>query len=250
MTSPTSGDDGATPHLPSGNVGDLCGVNTTRVLALDVDGVLLDPHRAGRGHWSIDLHARHGITPADLQRSFFDKHWHTVVTGRRPLEDALAEALSDLGVALDVSQVMNCWFESDFVLVEHAVAVAQLATTAGVSIVLATNQEHGRARYLAERFASLFPIDCVLYSADLGVQKDHAEFFHRGRRRLAASVQANELLLVDDTQSNVESAREAGWSALLADANAEWVNDLAHWIGRPLPTATGPSADSLSGSAQ
>ncbi len=65
------------------------------VLALDVDGVLLDPDRGGRGHWSTELPDRFGISPDDLQSAFFTPFWADVVVGRRPIEDSLRIALGE-----------------------------------------------------------------------------------------------------------------------------------------------------------
>ena len=58
-------------------------------LALDVDGVLLDPDRNGAGHWTNELTARFGIERAQLRESFFMNSWDDVVNGRRSVEDGL-----------------------------------------------------------------------------------------------------------------------------------------------------------------
>ena len=71
-------------------------------LALDVDGVLLDPDRAGAGHWTTELERRHGITREQLQETFFDTYWSEILVGRRALEPALAASLTAIGSAADV----------------------------------------------------------------------------------------------------------------------------------------------------
>lgn len=58
-------------------------------LALDVDGVLLDPDRNGDGHWSNELAARFGIEYSQLQEAFFIQSWDEVLHGRRSVEECL-----------------------------------------------------------------------------------------------------------------------------------------------------------------
>lgn len=72
------------------------------VLVLDVDGVLLDPTRAGRGGWQSALGEEHGLDPSLLDEVFFQRSWPDVIVGREPIEPALARALSELGWEIDV----------------------------------------------------------------------------------------------------------------------------------------------------
>jgi len=66
------------------------------VLALDVDGVLLDPTAGGRGGWSAVVAARYGVDARHLQSIFFARAWADVVVGRTAIEPALAAALEEL----------------------------------------------------------------------------------------------------------------------------------------------------------
>ena len=71
-------------------------------LALDVDGVLLDPDRNGEGHWSNELAARFGIERGQLREAFFMPSCDDVVSGRQPIEDGLGDALNQIGATADV----------------------------------------------------------------------------------------------------------------------------------------------------
>ena len=82
-------------------------------LALDVDGVLLDPDRNGDGPWTNELMARFGIERVQLRESFFMNSWDDVVNGRRSVEDGLGEALALIGTTVDVESVLSCWFDAD-----------------------------------------------------------------------------------------------------------------------------------------
>lgn len=87
-------------------------------LALDVDGVLLDPERNGDGNWTNELTARFGIERAQLREAFFMSSWDDVINGRRSIEDGLGEALIEIGTTVDVESVLSCWFDADYVPID------------------------------------------------------------------------------------------------------------------------------------
>jgi putative hydrolase of the HAD superfamily len=193
------------------------------ILALDVDGVLLDSDRGGAGHWSCELERRYGITPTQLREAFFDRCWDDIVNGRRAIEDGLTEALEEIGTSVGCESVLSCWFETDFVPVKSAIALANRVAKSGARLILATNQEHRRAEFLRQRLGELLPIDAVLYSADLGHQKHERAFFEVASRRLGlSSGQGDRVVFVDDLLLNVETAEAAGWNAVLATEQADW----------------------------
>lgn len=200
-------------------------------LALDVDGVLLDPDRGGAGPWKLELERRHGVPHEQLREQFFQRAWGDVVNGRRPLEPALQEALERMSVSVDVEAVIDCWFEADFVPFETAIGLATRAAAAGVRIVLATNQEHRRAAYLDRHLGERFPIDAVLYSAALGVQKHDSVFFERASERLDLGADRSSVVFVDDAESNVRVAREAGWRAIHAAPGVDWTVEVGDILG-------------------
>ena len=194
------------------------------VVVLDVDGVLLDPDRAGAGHWSNVLTTRFGITRAALREAFFEPAWDAVVTGRRAIEPALAEALVAIGSPVAVEDVLSCWFETDFVPIDLAIEFATRVVATGVPVALATNQEHRRVEFLRVHLAPLIGSDSLLYSAEIGVQKHDPTFFDRVSQRLGVSADRRaEVLFIDDTMRNVAQARHCGWTALHADTELAWI---------------------------
>ena len=58
------------------------------VIALDVDGVLVEVGL--NDNWIDIIGGEFGLTMLDLE-PFFQNHWEPVVTGRRAVEEALAE---------------------------------------------------------------------------------------------------------------------------------------------------------------
>jgi len=203
-----------------------------RILALDVDGVLLDPERSADGHWTNELERRYGITRVQLRQAFFTRSWDDVVNGRLDIEPALWAALEEIGSTVSVDDVLSCWFDADFVPIEKAISFAGAAAAAGVRVVLATNQEHRRAAYLADRLGGLFPLDAVIYSADLRIQKHDASFFELASERLGVeSSERSSVVFVDDVELNIGQARRAGWRAVHAPPGADWIRPVASELG-------------------
>lgn len=214
-----------------------------QTLALDVDGVLLDPDRGGHGDWMQELERRFGLTRPQLRDAFFAPAWSDVATGRRAIEDALGESLRHLESPAGVDEVLACWFDADFVPFEATFSLARRASVAGVRVVLATNQEHRRAAYLEQRLSAAFPIAAVLYSADLGYEKHAPQFFELASERLGvAAGDRSGIVFVDDAEHNVEVARRAGWRAVHAPPGSDWICDVEALLGLDGDQADPPPA--------
>ncbi len=195
-------------------------------LALDVDGVLLDPDRGGDGNWSNELSARFGITRQQLHERFFATAFDDVLNGRRPIESALADSLDTMGSDVGVEEVLACWFDADYVVFDDAVAFARQTQERGVRVVLATNQEHRRAAYLRRRLGAAVELSDVIYSADLGCVKHEPVFFELASQRLGLGPERrSSVVFVDDVERNVEVARGAGWRAVHAAPGATWISE-------------------------
>jgi putative hydrolase of the HAD superfamily len=184
------------------------------VLALDVDGVVLDSERAGRGKWHRDVEERWGVDIADLQREFFQPSWPNVVRGKHPIEPALTAALQQIGWPMTTDELLACWFESDFVVDHDVVAAAAAWSDGGARVVLVTDQEHRRAAYLREELGELLPVSTFVYSAAIGRVKRDDGYFAAACSALGIDAAERAVVFVDDTRPNVDAARRHGWSAV------------------------------------
>ena len=192
------------------------------LLALDVDGVLLDPTRGGRGPWQIAFGERFGVDARRLDGALFATRWPEVIVGKRAVEAALADALEELGWGMGVDAALACWFEEDFVL---APAVLEAVTTwagRGWPLALVSNQEPRRARYLEERLASLLPIGGTAFSGDLGLTKSEQPFYERAERHLGIAESGPAIVFLDDTRDNVDVARHQGWNGIHFTVDGDW----------------------------
>jgi putative hydrolase of the HAD superfamily len=198
------------------------GMNTPVLLALDVDGVLLDPDRGGRGPWQAAFSERFGVDAARLDHALFATSWAEVVVGRRSVESALGDALDALGWTMGVEAALRCWLEEDFAPDPAVVTAASAWAAAGTRLALVSNQEPRRARYLETRLAEVLPISGVAFSGDLGLVKSDPDFYVRAADVLGADGPLGTVVFLDDTAANVDAARRHGWSAVHFRQDSDW----------------------------
>lgn len=183
-----------------------------RAVLVDIDGVLVTGRPADGLHWSHDLERDLGIAPDLLQRRFFAPYWIDVVTGRAGLLETLAPILSEIAPSVSTEVLLEYWFARDARLEEVVLQDIAALRRDGLTVALASNQEHLRARHLSERLGLAGHVDHFYYSAAIGARKPDCAFYRHIERELGAP--AGALLLIDDTIENVSAARQAGWRAV------------------------------------
>ena len=209
------------------------------LLALDVDGVILDPERGGRGPWQVAFSERFGVDAGRLDGILFVGAWDDIITGERDIETALAEALHELGWGMGVDAALQCWFEEDFVVEPAVLAAATAWSELGIPVALVSNQERRRARFLQKRLERLLPLSGVAFSGDLGVVKSDPGFYDRAERRLGVVGLGPAVVFLDDTVNNVEAATRHGWTAVHFTKDKDWQREVAAALER---APTGPAA--------
>lgn len=202
------------------------------LLALDVDGVLLDPTRSGRGSWQVAFGERFGVDAGRLDGALFATDWPEVVVGRRTVEDALADALEELDWEMTVDAALACWFEEDFVIAPAVLEMATAWAGRGVPLALVSNQEPRRARYLEQHLAPFLPIDGTAFSGDLGLTKSERLFYERAERQLGITERGPTVVFLDDTLENVQVARRHGWTGIHFTVGGNWRNEVDEALER------------------
>ncbi|MBX5040804.1 HAD-IA family hydrolase [Rhizobium lentis] len=189
-----------------------------KVLMVDVDGVLIHGRPTdGLPHFTY-LERDLGLRPELLQQAFFQTHWGDIIIGREALEPRLASVLTDIAPHLNATALIDYWFENDSRLDRNLLEELGALRQSGVTLFLATNQEHRRARYLMERAGLGAHFDDIIYSAALGHSKPSPDFFRLTTER--AGVQPEEIAFIDDMAANVEAAGQFGWHAVQWTAGA------------------------------
>lgn len=195
-----------------------------RTILLDVDGVLVTGRPEDGKHQFTDLERDLGVSHQRLQRVFFDKSWHGIVTGKTPLLPRLSAALERIAPAVSAHTLLDYWLHNDARIDTHVLAAVGRYRERGGKVYLATNQEHHRARYLMEELALASHVDGIFYSAALGVRKPDRGFFESVA---AALPQDEEPILIDDTEENVVAARRFGWPSIHWIAGMDFERELA-----------------------
>ena len=192
------------------------------ILALDVDGVLLDPERAGRGWWQEVLRETYGFDPTLLDHVFFQRSWSEVIVGRESVESALASALVEIGWNIEVEELLQLWFQADLEINDEVVRAVNEWATTGVRVVLVTNQEARRAAFLEQNLREVLPIEGMAYSGALGAIKSDPAFYPAAERWLDIGIRGNDVVFIDDSFENIEVAKTYGWSGVHFSMQSDW----------------------------
>lgn len=186
------------------------------ILMVDVDGVVVRP--ANPLGWSAEIERDLGIPAAALQSRFFQVHWADVIHGRAGLRERLGGVLAEIAPHVSCETLIRYWFQGDAEL--DANLLTQIATVraTGVAVHLATVQEHERAAWLWNDLGLRDHFDDMHYAADLGTSKPSQAFYAAVEQRVGRRGSA--IAFVDDSERNVQAARERGWQAALWTSGA------------------------------
>jgi putative hydrolase of the HAD superfamily len=184
----------------------------TRCVMLDVDGVVVNGRPQDGQSWATDIEHDLGIAPDRLHAMFFAPHWADIVIGKKQLFEVLEACAPALSPSLTAQALIDYWFANDSGVDQAVLAACDELRARGVRIFLATNQEHMRAAYLMDRLHLRNHVDGIIYSAQIAARKPQRAFFDAAARRSGSAPEG--IILVDDTQANVDAAIAAGWGAI------------------------------------
>ncbi|MDU8928090.1 HAD-IA family hydrolase [Alisedimentitalea sp. MJ-SS2] len=196
---------------------------------LDVDGVLVDGRPCDGRRWDSDLLEDLGLSPAVLFENFFTAEWNDIVVGKRELLPTLETVLKRLAPIVQAKDLVAYWFEMDSRIIQAVLSDVRIARGQGIPVHLATNQEHMRVEYLMQTMGLRDEVDGIIYSAKARCKKPSSEFFAFAEQ--TTGYRPDDLLLVDDTLTNVEAARASGWSAVHWDGTKKLSAILQRSIG-------------------
>ncbi len=203
-----------------------------RAVLFDVDGVLIhsmfhpDPDRCRR--WDRYMLEDLGVS-REIMQDFFRENFHAVIRGKTSLLSELAYYLPTIGYTGSPMDFLAYWFKNDTHLnLPLLQAIKQLGKQPGVSLFLATNQEHLRAFHLWTNLGLSHIFQDMFYAARLGQAKPDMAYFVAVDQLLGKQEQPP--LFFDDGEKNVAAANAHGWEGVLFDRLEDftghpWVTD-------------------------
>lgn len=178
-----------------------------KAIIFDVDGVVFktyDEH--GSYLWSRNIKEDLGITQKHFS-FIFSKKWEDIIRGKKDLHSHLQTVFKEeLFKNLEISpiQYIHYWLSNDHQVNQE---VLSLVKNLKIPCYLGTNQESLRTKHILNSVGSLF-VECFA-SYQMGFIKPEKEFFYFIQKKL--SLLPYELLLIDDTKSNIDGAKKCGW---------------------------------------
>src|SRR3989338_5192134 len=180
-----------------------------KALLLDVDGPVI----AKKNNFGIRLAEEHGV-PRERILPFFENEFQRCVIGQADLKKELKKYLLAWGWTGTLEELLEFWFAPEAIKNKPLIEYVQKLRRQGLSCYLHTNNEQYRVRYLLETVGLKKFFDGVFASAELGYKKPEPEFWQAIYDRLGKP-DKREILVWDDDQTNVDSAKTFGFPAEL-----------------------------------
>jgi len=180
-----------------------------KIILFDADGVLIK----SRPQFSDCLQAEYGI-PSETLKPFFQGVFRDCSVGKADLKEELAKAAPGWGWTGTVDELIRFWFTAGTQTDEDVAQFIRDLRATGVRTYMTTDNERYRGEFLRDAFGNGTLFDEVFFSAAIGCKKSDPCFFESVYRAIN-DVPRDQVLFVDDTEKNVETAKEFGFDAHL-----------------------------------
>ena len=177
-----------------------------KTVCFDADGVVVYPQKQFSKHLETD----HGISP-EMTRGFFRGVFNDCLIGKADLKEVLPAFLGDWGWKGSVNDFIDTWLLYDHVVDACVIHLIQNLRQKGIICCLATSQETYRAAYMKMEMGFQDAFDHLFFSCEMGSQKPDQTFYLQIEKALGFEKGA--ILFWDDSEENVEAARQYGWRA-------------------------------------
>ncbi len=181
-----------------------------KVVVFDVDGVLIRCVDAfGNFLWQKNLERDLGISVQETSEKLFQKYWSRISSGKMDTLKAIGHFLNEIDVSLSPERFMAYWHENDRNVNEAMYSLAKVLRKKGYRVCIGTNQEKYRLAHIHTVLNREGVFENVFASCDIGSAKPDRDFFVRVQRQIGTP--PSQILLVDDTKSNVDTAKKLHW---------------------------------------
>ncbi len=180
-----------------------------QTVIFDTDGMVV--HR--EMYFSQRFSKEFGV-PAEKILPFFENEFQLCLVGKADLKEELENYVGRWGWQKPVDELLKYWFEHENTVDERMLESVTSLRAKGIRCYLDTNNEHYRVRYLVDTLGLKNFFDAVFSSAQLGYMKPQQEFW-RSIHELIGGPDKGEVLVWDDDEENVKSAKHFGFQAEL-----------------------------------
>lgn len=182
----------------------------------DFDGVLNANIVNGKFVWADNLDADLGLNSKSFSDFVFRSHRIAeVIRGQSDLLDVTQEWLTDQSTQIRASEFLDYWFDQDALPDPEVTNWLRASKTRNV---IGTNNETRRSSYIEDQMGYGGLVDHFFSSGRLGAAKPDVEFWQAIESWSGLS--GPQILLIDDSLGNIESALKWGWQAFHFDQNS------------------------------
>ena len=121
--------------------------------------------------------------------------------------------LAEIAPQVSCETFIRYWFQGDAELDGSLLTQLAAVRATGVALHLATVQEHERAAYLWNDLGLRDHFDDMHYAANLGASKPAQAFYEAVEQRVG--LRGSAIAFIDDSERNVQAARDRNWQAAL-----------------------------------
>jgi putative hydrolase of the HAD superfamily len=195
-----------------------------KIIIFDVDGVLIQRELYFSQRFSKDFRV-----PIEKVLPFFKNEFQLCLAGKADLKQELAKYLNQWGWQRSIDELLLYWFSNESDLNKRMIENVNFLKDKGIECYLDTNNEKYRVQYLFDNLKLKKIFDGGFFSAEIGFLKPQPEFWSAIHQQLGWP-DKSEVLVWDDDEKNVESAKKFGFHSELYSGFEEYQNKMKSLI--------------------
>jgi putative hydrolase of the HAD superfamily len=199
-----------------------------KAIIFDADGVLIQREK----YFSERLRDEYAI-PLEKTLPFFTGEFQECLIGKKDLRHELPKYLPLWGWDKSLEDLLTYWFDEEAIVDQELAEYVKKLKQSGIRISIGTNNEKYRVEHLQKNSILGSLAETIYASCDIGYLKTDPQFFSYIVRSL--ELPKDEILLWDDDEKNVLSARRFGIHAERYSTYADFIHTMPTYINSIIP---------------